>query len=119
MRDRVCLRSKYKCVPETEAASVELRKSQYGGTDIYINGEKVPAVIDFRCCMQHPFPSIRLEILMDQLTWEEGTLPNGLDDVQNDGNRGDDGEGDVHTGFPWNWLPAKIKAFFCKDRTLF
>lgn len=72
----------YRSAPSVESAKVVLLRSKNGGTDIYINGEKVPAAMDFSIRAIHPFPSIRIEILMDDLTWEPGTLPECLDDIQ-------------------------------------
>lgn len=99
-----------------EYAKVTLRKSKYGGVDIFVNGCELPAVMRCSVKLTHPFPSITAEIVMEELTWDAGITVDGLNDGHDDRYECDQGQKNIDPGFPWNRLPKKIKARFCKRK---
>lgn len=95
-----------------QASWVTLRRDQqFGGETLIVDGLELPNVISYRI-QNGSFPRISVEILVDEVSWEESISPKGLDDVQSDRTKSDKAKGDVHSGFPRNGLPAKIKALF-------
>ena len=67
-----------------EPIFISLRHSDRGGVEVWINGHELPGVISYRISPRHPFPRIQLQVIMTELSWEDGIVPTGLDDDKPD-----------------------------------
>lgn len=95
-------------------SKVELRKSRFGGMDIFVDGLEIPNVLSFTVKPKHPFPRIVVEIAIEELLYDQEISPKGLDDGYDDRCCCEDSKNDICPSLPRNGLPAKIKTLFCK-----
>lgn len=97
-------------------AKAEIRQNDTGGADILVNGMMIPDVIDYKIIPNHPFPRLIVEIAIEELFFDSGVSPNGLHDCNDNGHGSNESKRNICPGFPWNWLPAKIKSRFGESK---
>ena len=75
-------------------------------------------MLDFSIKVAHPFPSVTVQIAMEELTCWDSIALDGLNDDDNDRNERDQGQEDINSRLPRNGFPEKIKARFRKRKSI-
>lgn len=97
-------------------AKVALKKNGDCGFNVFVDGIELPSVIKCSVKPVHPFPSITVEIAMEELTWDCGIALDGLNDGYDNRQNCDQRQKNVDSCLPRNWLPQKVKSRFSKNK---